>query len=94
MTKFLEKIEFKDVLYILVISVTLVYSFAIKGAAVDANTKHRMDKEIHMPLERKMELFVTRREFESYKQDVIDRIFQELCDIKGDLKELRKSDSQ
>lgn len=46
-------------------------------AAVNSNTEHRLDENVHMPLIEKMEIFVTRKEYERIIQQ-LDRIEQKI----------------
>jgi hypothetical protein len=46
-------------------------------AAVNSNTEHRLDTDAHMPFKEKIEVFVTRKEF--------DRIIQQLNRIEEKL---------
>jgi hypothetical protein len=46
-------------------------------AAVNSNTEHRLDNNIHLPLIKRMEIFVTRKEYDRIIQQ-LDRIEQKL----------------
>jgi hypothetical protein len=51
----------------LLISLGVVYATVVGD--VKANTEHRLDSNVHMPLKEKEDHFVTRREFEQFKQN-------------------------
>lgn len=69
MTKIIETI--RNYTYIIVTILTfaglVVVSFASMSTSIQLNTDHRLDTDVHMPLQKKEEHFVTRREFEQFK---------------------------
>jgi len=76
MDKF-KQINIRDIVYIISFFITL----GVLYGDVLENTEHRKDVVVHMPLQEKQKLFVTRIEYEQFKKDVIDRLFKKLDTI-------------
>lgn len=74
----------KDLIYVAAVLITV----GIMYGSVQENTKHRLDKDIHMPLERKIEIFVTRREYNQFRKDVVNQVINKLNNIENRLNKI------
>lgn len=77
MSQFIKGLTLKDLIYY----ASVLILIGITYGQVSENTDHRKDTNVHMTLERKEELFVTRKEYEQFREDVIDKIFEKLNSI-------------
>ena len=74
----------KDLIYVGAVLITV----GIMYGSVQENTKHRNDKTIHMPLDKKIEIFVTRREYNQFRKDVVDQVINKLNNIEDRLNKI------
>ena len=56
-------------------------SYGNLESAVEENTNHRLDKDIHMPFQEKIKIFVTREEHNDVKKQ-LDRIENKIDNLR------------
>jgi len=82
-----ERITLRDIFYYATVLIVIGISY---GSIVE-NTKHRVDSNVHMPLDEKAEFFVTRKEYIQFREDVIDRLFERLDVIDERLNKMQEA---
>ena len=82
MAKWLSQgVTIRDLVWFLLLIVGFVYGYAELGKDVELNTKFRENNTY----KEGAKIFVTRVEYEAYKKDVIDRIYEEIKNINNKL---------
>jgi len=66
---------------ILISLFTTAQSYGNLESAVEENTNHRLDKDIHMPFQEKIKIFVTREEHNDVKKQ-LDRIENKIDNLR------------